>query len=306
MAKEVATGKRLKISQAQQYMILAVFGASLVLGAAISLISGFIRQISFNTKVIMEEEKTIVAYSDTIKNIGICKAPRGSTYSDEELKNCNPDSVEIGDISGSLRANILGKLAASEVLNSVPKESSDGCKNSETGKNYTYDELREIYSKANGSDQLIQASQLIRSCSALRVIPDALPAYKNEEALMASLNKIFNMSNWEPDAISPTGTVISSSLAPGLNAISVTFAVEADSKITTDVLNNIEKSIREFDFQKARFEWGGDNKLDIQAQANAYYMNESTITESTKTINESSTPAKKTTSVNTNNTEDKS
>ena len=54
MAKEIAIGKRAKISQAQQNMLLAVLGASVVLGAAISLILHFIQQISFNTEVIMK------------------------------------------------------------------------------------------------------------------------------------------------------------------------------------------------------------------------------------------------------------
>ena len=158
MAKEVAISKRLKITQAQQYMLLSVLVASLFLGTAIALVSNFIRQISFNTKVIMAEEQTIATYSDTIKNIGICKAPLGSIYSDEELKACIPDSVQIKDVSGSLRANILEKLAASETLNSVPKESDDNCKNPKSGKNYTYNDLREIYNQAQGSDQLNQAS----------------------------------------------------------------------------------------------------------------------------------------------------
>ena len=60
MAKEVAISKKLKISQAQQYMLLAVFGASIFLGVAISLVSTFIHQISFNTKVIMAEEESIL------------------------------------------------------------------------------------------------------------------------------------------------------------------------------------------------------------------------------------------------------
>ena len=71
MAKEIAISKRLKISQAQQYMLLAVVGASLVLGASISLISRFIDQISFNAKVIMAEDESIVSYSSIIENTGV-------------------------------------------------------------------------------------------------------------------------------------------------------------------------------------------------------------------------------------------
>ena len=284
MAKEVAIGKRAKISEAQQYMLLAVLGASVVLGAAISLTIHFVQQISFNTKVIMAEDEAIVSYSDVIKNTGICKKPSGNIYTNEELKKCDPDSIETSEIPGTLRANILENLAANEALNSVPKEASSSCINSSTGKNYTYAELNKIYNDANGATELTAASQLIKSCSALRIVPDALPAFKNEEALLASLNKLFIESGWQPESLSPSGSSSASKTIPGLNTISVNLSVEADTSTTMNVLNNIERSIREFDIERATIEWGGNNILNLQAQATAYYMNESTVTETTKTL----------------------
>lgn len=284
MAKEVAVGKRAKISEAQQYMLLAVLGASVFLGVAISLISYFIGQISFNTKIIMEEEQVIAKYSDNIKNIGVCKKPAGSIYSNKELEECNPDNIEVSEIPGTLRANILENLAADKALNSVPKEDNTTCMNPATNKNYTYKELMDIYKNATDTNSRVLASQRIRSCSALRVIPDALPAYKNEEALLASLNKLFNISNWEPESISPSGTSAASEDMAGVNTIAVDLTVEADSGTTMTVLDNIERSIREFNFQTATIEWGGNNTLVLRAEANAYYMDESYIEESTKTI----------------------
>lgn len=282
MAKEIAIGKRAKISEAQQYMILSVLGAALVLGVAISLIMHFINKISFNSEVIAAEEKSIATYSDVIKNTGICEAPKGSIYSDKEIEDCSPDSIEIKNIPDTLRANILTTLAKNEALNSVPKEDDTNCINPETEKHYTYKELNDIYEKASGATALSSASRLIKQCSALRVIPDALPAFKNEEALMASLNKLFNVSNWTPESISPSGTT--SSLGTGLNSISVNLSVEADSGTTMTVLHNIERSIRDFDIERATIEWGGNNSLILQAQATAYYMDESTITETEVTI----------------------
>ena len=286
MAKEVAIGKRAKISEAQQYMLLAVLGASVILGIAISLTIHFVKQISFNTTVIMAEDEAIASYSNVIKSTGICKSPKGDVYSDEELKNCNPDNIEVSQIPGTLRANILENLAANEALNSVPKEANSTCINPNTDKNYTYEELDDIYDDAakNGSEARAAASQLIKSCSALRVIPDALPAFRNEEALLASLNKLFIESGWQPESLSPSGSSTSSSLAKNLNAISVRLSVEADTSTTMKVLDNIERSIREFDIERATIEWGGDNTLTLQAQATAYYMNESSITETTKTL----------------------
>lgn len=284
MAKEVAIGKRAKISEAQQYMLLSVLGAAVVLGVAISLVIHFIQQISFNTRVIMAEDEAIVSYSNIIKNTGICKSPKGDVYSDDELKKCDPDSIETSEIPGTLRANILENLAASDALNSVPKEASSSCINPETGKNYTYTDLNKIYNNASGATELSAASQLIKSCSALRVIPDALPAFRNEEALLASLNKLFIESGWQPESLSPSGSSSTSTLAPGLNTISVSLSVEADTSTTMNVLDNIERSIREFDIERATIEWGSNNTLTLQAQATAYYMDESTVTETTQTL----------------------
>lgn len=287
MAQDRAPDKTLKISKAQEYMILAVFGASAFLGAAIYLTSSFIRQISFNTSVIMEEERTIADYTRVIKETGVCKKPSGAVYSDAELNNCDPDGIDINDIQGSLRYKIIEELAANKALNSVPKENDNSCKNSK-GEIMTYRDLMDNYNKAKGSEALNEASQKIRSCSALRVIPDALPAYKNEEALLASLNKLFNVSNWEPESISPTGTTAPSILenTSNLNTMSVGLTLETDSATTMDILTNIERSIREYNIHNASIEWSGENRLELNATATAYYMDESTISESDKTIRE--------------------
>ena len=287
MSKEVAFGKRATISEAQQYMLLSVLGASILLGIAFSLISHFVNQIAFNAKVIAAEEEAVANYSDVIKNTGICLSPSGSIYSKKELENCDPDSIAISEIPGTLRANVLKNMAGNKALNSVPNDSNPDCKNPNTDKQFTYEELEESYNKADqsgDSTQLTRAAQLIKSCSALRVIPDALPAFKNEEALLASLNKLFIVSNWTPESISPAGSASTSELYPGLNTLNVSLSVEADSTTTLNVLNNIERSIREFDIKRATIEWGSDNTLQLEAQATAYYMDPSKVTETTKTI----------------------
>jgi len=295
MAKEVAIGKRAKISEAQQYMLLAVLGASVFLGVAISLVTHFVNQISFNTKVIMAAEESIANYSDAIKSTGVCKSPSGSTYSDAELDKCDPESIELSEIPGTLRANILEDLAANEALNSVPKESNSSCINTSTGKNYTYKELSKKYADARGASELQAASNLIKSCSALRVIPDALPAFMNEEALLASLNQLFIVSGWEPESISPLNDYSSSGEEEGegegeaigsnkLHEILVGLSIEASSGTTMNVLDSVERSIREFDIRTAAIEWGGEDSLIFSAQAAAYYVDESTVIESSKTI----------------------
>ena len=266
-------------------MLLSVLVASLFLGAGLSLTIHFIQQISYNIKVIAEEEKSIATYTSAIKETGICKAPKGKDYSDEELRQCNPDNIEITEIPGTLRYNILENLAANEALNSVPKEGDSNCRDSD-GKNYTFKQLNDAYKNATSTEERQAAIQNIKTCSALRIIPDALPSFKNEEALLASLNQIFNLSNWSPESLSPSGNSSSSNrtLPAGLNPIEVILSVEADTGTTMNVLNNIERSIREFDIERATIEWSGSSGLTLEARATAYYADETILSETTKTI----------------------
>lgn len=286
MAKETAISKRAKISQAQQYVLLAVLGTAFLLGAAIVLIGHFQQMIAFNSRVISEEDASIKKYSDVIKGIGVCKKPSGDVYTDEELKKCVPDAIEVSSIPGTLRANIINNMAKNEALNSVPKEADSACINPSTGKNYTYEEMNELYNKAENSEQLSAASTLIQSCSALRIIPDALPASKNEEALLSSLNKIFIISNLEPESLRPSDSTGNASFGTNLGTIGVRLSIpeNTDTATTVKVIDNIERSIREFNITRASIEWSENNTLDIQAQANAYYINKSSISEVVKTL----------------------
>ncbi|MBR3052243.1 hypothetical protein IKG60_01305 [Candidatus Saccharibacteria bacterium] len=286
MAKEVAFSKIAKISKARQYMIIAVLGASAFLGAGISLTMHFTQVIAFNAKVIAAEEESIAAYTQVIKETGICKAPKGSVYSGDELKKCDPDNIEISEIPDTLRYNILEKLAANEALNSVQKEGDSNCINPKTGRNYTFAQLNKEYKNATDSDTRQLAIRKIKSCSALRIIPDALPAFKNEEALLASLNRIFNLSGWEPESLGPSTEINDEidDLPDGLNPIDVSLSIEAPTGTTMNILRNVERSIRDFDIYRATIEWENDNTLDMKASATAYYVNESTITETNKSI----------------------
>lgn len=287
--KEESHTKRAKISEAQKYMLLCVLGASLIFGATLAGLVHFVRDISFNGQILAKEDQAIANYSQAIKTTGICTKPKGDTYTDDELDKCNPSSIDISQIPNTLRSNVLTKLASNEALNSVPKESSSTCinKTGNSSHNYTYDELKANYDKAveNGNEQKIsEATTLMKSCSALRVIPDALPSYKNEEALLASLNKLFIESDWQPESLSPGGDAATTGLNKGLNALSVRLGIEADSATTMRVLLNIERSIREFNIERATIEWSGADTLSLQANATAYYMDPSSIVERTETI----------------------
>lgn len=286
--KELTLPKHSKFSNVQMYMLVCVFAASLVLGITLALLVHFVQQISFNSTVLAKQESSIVDYSTAIQTTGICTKPEnGKTYSDKELDACDPDKIDTEQVKGSLREKIMTQLASNDALNSVPKETSSICYNNKEKRNYTFKELQDAYKKAEESEneeRISSALIMMKSCSALRIIPDTLPAYKNEEALLASLNKLFLESNWEPESLSPGGEAATTGLAKGLGALSVRLGVEADTATTMRVLLNIERSIREFNIENATIEWSGEDTLSLSANATAYYMNESLITQGTETI----------------------
>lgn len=280
MAVKDKIGKRLKIDKAQQYMLAAVAGASLILGVCLVLAVYFLKYIKFDGAVIKEKNSAIKGYSDTIKNIGVCTSPRRKLYSDQELKNCDPNNIHVDDVPGSLRSNVLVDMASNENLESVGRSGLTVCIDSETGETLSYKKLIQRYERSTDENRA-KNFQIFSMCSALRAIPDALPAAENELALMASVDKIFKISGWEPEAITPGGETESS--LPGLEAIDVDLMLETDLQTTIRVLRNIEKSIREINVNKATIEWTGGN-LDLNASATAYYTNLADLGEGMVTV----------------------
>lgn len=284
MPKKNETGKRAKISKAQEYMAAAVFGAAIFLGAAIAVVNSSINKIAFSASIIGVQDQSIATFSDTIKNIGICRKPAGSVYTDDELKRCTPNSITTAEVSGTLRSNILENMAANTILESVPNKSNASCLNSKTGKNYTYEEMENLYNDAKKDEDRIAATNLIKSCSALRVIPDALPAFKNEEALLASVDQIFRDSGTVPESLSPSDETDGASFGTNLYTISVRLAIESDTRTVYTLLDNVERSIRNFNIDRATIEWSSNNTIDLQAQATAYYMTPTTLVFSDRVI----------------------
>ena len=294
-----ALSKNAKISQAQQYTLLVVLGTGILLGVAIATAKHFASQIDHNAKVIAAADQSIDGFSEAIKNAGICPSPsNGKIYNDDEIKKCNPDSVKIYDVPDTLRSNILQNVAANEALNSVPKEEKTNggdqesssekkepkCINEETGKQYTYDEMQEIYNSADTSDGRTAATELIQKCSALRVIPDALPENLNEPALLGGLEKIFDISNWKHESLKPTGISDASDFSPNLQSISLQFSIDSSYSTAMTVLKNMERSIREFNVLRASIEWSGENSMELNVQANSFFITTSVYSSSTTTI----------------------
>lgn len=274
-----ADGKREKISKAQQNTILEVLGASLVLGVCLVLSIFLIKYIDFNTAIISEKNEAITEYDQTLRNVGICiDKDKNGRLSDEELEACDPNSTSLDELVGTLRYNVLVEMAENDNLESVARQRVENCYD-EDGNKIDFDELYEQSTDELEKQRYLQSAKI---CSALRVIPDALPAQKNTEALMASLNQIFIITGKEPERLAPIDDVVAIDIE-GVEAIPVSLRVEGPSESVLTALNNVERSIREFDITSATVEWTVTG-LSLQATANAYFLSDTDEIELTETL----------------------
>jgi hypothetical protein len=282
---EAAVGKRIKISKIQQQIMLAVLGTSLVFGVSIVFVIFFIKYIAFNTSIIKAKDESISNYNAAILNAGICTTnSKDKKFSDKDLEQCHPEEIEVTTLTDTLRYNVLVNMAQNNNLESVARDSQASCYNAATKKKIDF--VQE-YQNAKTDKERAEKLYRLKMCSSLRVIPDALPSQKNDEALLASMNKIFLLTGFQPKSLSPS---ISSEVSPvaGLQVIPVSVSVENTAYDTTRLLQNLENSIRSFSFQNATITWGGEKDgfpmLDLQGSALAFYTDEILASESEKTI----------------------
>lgn len=280
MAAKPADTKREKISKAQQLTMLEVLGASLVLGTCLVLMNFIGKYIEFNTRIIAAKNESIAMYDETLRNIGICPdTDKDGRLSIREIEECDPNSVKLSQVPNSLRYNVLEVMAQNADLESVARKRNENCYDAD-GKRINFNEMYNSATTESERQQILQATKI---CSSLRVISDALPAQKNTEALMASLNQLFIISNWEPENIAPRDETVVLDDLSGVEAIPVTLQVNGNGATVLTVLNNIDRSIRNFDITSATVEWTNTG-LNLTARANAYYMDGVWNLETEKTL----------------------
>ena len=280
MAAKPADTKREKISKAQQLTMLEVLGASLVLGTCLVLMNFIGKYIEFNTRIIAAKNESIAMYDETLRNIGICPdTDKDGRLSAREIEECDPNSVKLSQVPNSLRYNVLEVMAQNADLESVARKRNENCYDAE-GKRINFNEMYNSATTESERQQILQATKI---CSSLRVISDALPAQKNTEALMASLNQLFIISNWEPENIAPRDETVVLDDLSGVEAIPVTLQVNGNGATVLTVLNNIDRSSRNFDITSATVEWTNTG-LNLTARPNAYYMDGVWNLETEKTL----------------------
>lgn len=283
-----AVEKRVKISKTQQQTLLIALITAVVVGICIVLAVYFGKYIGFNKKVIAAKDSAIADYEATISNVGLCvDKNRDGKFSEDELKKCNPDDLDSTSLTGTLRYNVMVNMANNADLESVARDSQKDCYDA-SGKKIDW---QAKFDDTEDDEEQSKYLSMLKMCSALRVIPDALPAQMNEEALMSSLNQVFILSNWEPESISPSGD--SRSEETGISTIPISLVVETSTDKAMTVLSNIEKSIRTFEIKTAKISWSKDQFLTIKGEGVAYYTENADVIETTETIYASNAAKKK-------------
>lgn len=285
---DVSTSKRSKISKAQQLTMVEVLIASLILGACMVLSVFLMKYIKFNTRIISEKNQAIMDYDASLRNVGVCiDVDKNGRLSNDEIEKCNPSEISLSSVQNSLRYKVLAQMAQNADLETVARQRNEKCYD-EDGERIDFNEK---YEKSTDDLERQQYLQSAKICSALRVIPDALPAQKNTEALMASLNQVLILTGWEPERLTPRDDSVES-LIKGVGVIPVTLQVDGSNDVVVRALDNIEKSVREFDITSGTIEWTSVG-LSLNALANAYYLDNDENIEKVVTLKASDKVRKK-------------
>ena len=193
---------------------------------------------------------------------------------------------------------ISGKVAdltSNENLEVVARERADDC-------------ITASASSITDSDA-IESIEVARTCTALRVIPDAVPSSLNQEATLASLDlmiksvngaSLIGLSGSDVDNVSFEGEGDeedeeesedgegSGSLEP----IGAALNVEGTETSIKNVLEKFESSIRNYDIASATLSWTGGAGVDLSAVYRAYYSGKVGIEKKTKKVCADKTSAK--------------
>lgn len=291
--KEVAVRKRAKIDQARKQILALCIGTSIFFGLSVVSMHYLRLNTKYTRKLITAKEDAARGYSEAIKDVGICRPPRNAKtgyYEKAEIEACDPSKLTAAELPNTLRYNILNDIANNKDLESVARESLSLCYD-DSGKKIDYEQKR---AAAKNEREENTYADLTKKCSSIRVVSDAIPSKKNTEALMASLNKIMLLSNWQPEKITPDGEIVRVDI-PGLGFMPVKFSISSQPETVYSVVENIERSIRFIDINRATFTWTKNEKIEFSARATAYYSEEEGLQKKTTkvTLDTGTTSSKK-------------
>ena len=183
----------------------------------------------------------------------------------------------------------VNELSTNSALEVVARTRSDDCAG--------------LSIKSLNANSSVEDVELNRTCTALRVIPDALPSQHNGEATLASLNWLLlwsdpsiiieGISGTDVEGVTLTkkdGQPANSTLSPIGAAVSIN---DGSGKVRK-ALDTIESSIRNFDIASATISWSGGTMserntyipetIELNATYRAYYSNAVKIEKKSKKI----------------------
>ena len=188
-------------------------------------------------------------------------------------------SNQVNELTGTEGLEVVGRTRAGDCINRTATKITDSSS------------MEEI--------------EIARTCTALRVIPDALPSSENQEAMLASLNQLLLWSN-DNNGVEIEGLSSSDVDAPAftdengstvtttMKSIGAALSLEDESTKVKGALDIIENSIRNYDIASASIEWSGDNydddgvyhpqTISLNASFNAYYSNSVNIEKQKKKV----------------------
>lgn len=153
--------------------------------------------------------------------------------------------------------------------------------------------------------------EILRTCSSLRVIPDALPSKQNNEAMLASLNyllvdsgkvnleglalddEVSNSIFYESESDSDSDSDSDSGDALKLSMTGASVTIDDSEVAIRRALRSIESSVRSYDFVDGTFSWSTSDdadsglpttKLSFTGSFRTYYSGVSDITEGKKKV----------------------
>ena len=281
--------KRIRLSRAQKMTLAEVAITSIILGVSIVLIIFLAKYIGLNAKAIGAKNEAIDNYSKTIANVGICAdSNRDGKVNANELAQCRPNDITLDKIPDTLQSNIMTKTATNQALYSVATRTTTTASSCLDSNGKPRDFLKEYQDAKSDADKK-KALESTKTCSALRVIPDALPAQQNIEAASASLGWLLKQAGVRYESLTPNDNDSSSDSASEtasiVDSIPLSLVLETDTQSVYRALSTIEKSIRTFDPDSLTIEWGSrGNKLSFTIKTRAYYSGQLTVNEHNKTV----------------------
>ena len=196
-----------------------------------------------------------------------------SAVKDEVIDEYKKAQSSLTELTGK-----VSELAKNERLEVVARSRSRYCENNAA------------MEEADGETSFaVQNIELARTCSSLRVIPDALPAVVNLDSSRASMIVLLDSSNdgngVEAESVTGGMTVINGAMlgVTNVGGLMTSISLRDDATRVRDAMDTIESSIRNYDITSATITWSGD-LIELKATYTSYYSGTADIQKSTKII----------------------